>query len=165
MQRTASMKKKKLTDGKITTLVDKIAETYKGDYGINFIDASNLPVRGEILKILDLLFEVLFPGHTGNRIVTRANVKFVLGDILYEIYTELADQIERAYQYQCRIKECENYDRVRTCKNRNRHPSRREDRTELLHRPRNRSRYRRNNRHRRQSQNLSGSNAGRNELP
>ncbi|HLB72741.1 MAG TPA: serine O-acetyltransferase EpsC [Sedimentisphaerales bacterium] len=104
------MKKKKLTDGKITTLVDKIAETYKGDYGINFIDASNLPVRGEILKILDLLFEVLFPGHTGNRIVTRANVKFVLGDILYEIYTELADQIERAYQYQCRIKECDDCD-------------------------------------------------------
>ena len=104
------MKKKKLTDGKITTLVDKIAETYKGDYGINFIDASNLPVRGEILKILDLLFEVLFPGHTGNRIVTKANVKFVLGDILYEIYTELADQIERAYQYQCRIKECDDCD-------------------------------------------------------
>ena len=100
------MKKKKLTDGKITTLVDKIAETYKGDCGINFIDASNLPVRGEILKILDLLFEVLFPGHTGNRIVTKANVKFILGDILYEIYTELAAQIERAYQYQCRIKEC-----------------------------------------------------------
>jgi len=100
------MKKKKLTDGKITTLVDRIAETYKGDCGINFIDASNLPVRGEILKILDLLFEVLFPGHTGNRIVTKANVKFILGDILYEIYTELAAQIERAYQYQCRIKEC-----------------------------------------------------------
>ena len=104
------MKKKKLTDGKITTLVDKIAETYKGDYGINFIDASNLPVRGEILKILDLLFEALFPGPTGNRIVTRANDKFVLGDILYEIYTELADQIERAYQYQCRIKECDDCD-------------------------------------------------------
>ncbi len=100
------MKKKKLTDGKITTLVDKITETYKGDCGINFIDASNLPVRGEILKILDLLFEVLFPGHAGNRIVTKANVKFILGDILYEVYTELAAQIERAYQYQCRIKDC-----------------------------------------------------------
>jgi serine O-acetyltransferase len=104
------MKKKKLTDRKITILVDEIAETYKGDYGINFIDASNLPVRGEILKILDLIFEVLFPGHTGNRIVTKANVKFVLGDILYEIYTDLADQIERAYQYQCRIKECDDCD-------------------------------------------------------
>ncbi|MBN2271930.1 MAG: hypothetical protein JXN61_15050 [Sedimentisphaerales bacterium] len=104
------MKKKKLTDRKITTLVDEIAETYKGDYGINFIDASNLPVRGEILKILDLIFEVLFPGHTGNRVITKANVKFVLGDILYEIYTELSGQIERAYQYQCRIKECDDCD-------------------------------------------------------
>jgi len=104
------MKKKKLTGGKITKLVGKIVETYKGDSGINFIDASNLPVRGEILEILELLFEVLFPGHTGRRTVTRANIEFVLGDILYEIYTELAGQIERAYQYQCRIKQCDDCD-------------------------------------------------------
>ncbi len=104
------MKKKKLTGGKITKLVGKIVETYKGDSGINFIDASNLPVRGEILEILELLFEVLFPGHTGRRTVTRANIEFVLGDILYEIYTELAGQIERAYLYQCRIKQCDDCD-------------------------------------------------------
>ena len=100
------MKKKKLTGGKITKLVEQIAETYKGDSGINFIDASNLPVRGEILEILELLFEMLFPGHTGKRTVTKANIKFILGDILCEIYAELATQIERAYQYQCRIKDC-----------------------------------------------------------
>jgi len=100
------MKKKKLTGRKITKLVDQIAETYKGDSGINFIDASNLPVRGEILEILELFFEILFPGHTGKRTVTKANINFILGDILYELYTGLAGQIERAYQYQCRTKEC-----------------------------------------------------------
>jgi len=104
------MEKKKLTGGKITKLVEQIAETYKGDSGINFIDASNLPVRGEILEILELLFEVLFPGHTGRRTITKANIKFILGDILCEIYTELAGQIERAYLYQCRIKDCDDCD-------------------------------------------------------
>ncbi|MBN2137265.1 MAG: hypothetical protein JW720_05630 [Sedimentisphaerales bacterium] len=100
------MKKKKFTGGKIKKLVEQIVETYKGDSGINFIDASNLPVRGEILEILDLLFEVLFPGHTGNRTVTKANVNFILGDILCEIYTTLSAQIERAYQYQCELQQC-----------------------------------------------------------
>ena len=104
------MKKKKLTGQKITKLVDQIAETYKGDSGINFIDAANLPVRGEILEILDLLFEVLFPGHTGRRTVTKANINFIVGDILCEIYTALAGQIERAFQYQCKIKDCEDCD-------------------------------------------------------
>ena len=104
------MRKRKLTDKKIKKLVDEITHTYKGDSGINFIDAANLPVRGDILEILDLLFEVLFPGHTGKRSVTESNIKFVVGDILCQVYAELCDQIERAYRYQCRIKKCDDCD-------------------------------------------------------
>ncbi len=104
------MRKRKFTPGQIEKLVGRIAETYKGDSGINFIDASNLPVRGEILEILELLFEVLFPGHTGKRAVTKANINFVVGDILCQVYAELVGQIERAYQYQCRIKQCDQCD-------------------------------------------------------
>ena len=104
------MRKRKLTDKKIKKLVDEITHTYKDDSGINFIDAANLPVRGDILEILDLLFEVLFPGHTGKRSVTESNIKFVVGDILCQVYAELCDQIERAYRYQCRIKKCDDCD-------------------------------------------------------
>jgi len=104
------MRKRRLTDKKIQNLVGKIAQTYRGDSGINFIDTSNLPVRGEILQILDLLFEVLFPGHTGKRTVTKSNIKFIVGDILCQIYTELSEQIERAYLYQCKIDKCEGCD-------------------------------------------------------
>jgi len=104
------MRKKKLTNKKIKNLVAEIAETYRGDSGINFIDASNLPVRGEILTILDLLFEVLFPGHTGRRTVTKSSINFIVGDILCQLYAELSEQIERAYQYQCKIKKCEGCD-------------------------------------------------------
>lgn len=96
----------KLTDKRLEKLVGQIARTYEGDSGINFIDAANLPVRGQILGILDLIFEVLFPGHTGHRAVTRSNVKYVIGDLLSQIHTGLVDQVERAYQYQCRIKRC-----------------------------------------------------------
>jgi len=100
------MAKNKLTNKNLEKLVDKITETYKGDSGINFIDAANLPVRGEILHILDLLFEVLFPGHTGNKAVTKSNVKYVVGDLLSQICVELVDQVKRAYQYQCRMNNC-----------------------------------------------------------
>jgi serine O-acetyltransferase len=98
--------RKRLTDRRLAKLVDDITETYRGDSGINFIDAANLPVRGQILGVLDLLFEVLFPGHTGSKTVTRSNVKYVIGDLLSQIYVGLTDQIERAYQYQCRIDNC-----------------------------------------------------------
>ncbi|MGB2808920.1 MAG: serine O-acetyltransferase EpsC [Sedimentisphaerales bacterium] len=104
------MRKNRLTNKKIENLVGKIARTYEGDSGINFIDASNLPVRSKILAILDLLFEVLFPGYTGRRTVTKANITFIVGDILWQIATALSEQMERAFQYQCRIKKCKGCD-------------------------------------------------------
>jgi serine O-acetyltransferase len=104
------MQRNKRNSKRIEKLVAEIAETYKSDSGINFIDASNLPMRGEILEILDLLFEVLFPGYTGKRAVTKSNINFIVGDILCQLYNELADQIERAFQYQCRIKKCRDCD-------------------------------------------------------
>ena len=104
------MKKNKLTSQKIEKLVSEITHTYKGDTGINFIDVSNLPVRRKILEILELLTEVLFPGYTGTRTVTKSNIGFIVGDILCQVYTELSEQIERAFKYQCRIKDCEGCD-------------------------------------------------------
>jgi serine O-acetyltransferase len=98
---------KNLTDEKLETLVGRIVETYKGDSGINFIDVANLPVRRQILGILELLFEVLFPGHTGHKAVTQSNVRYVVGDILSQVYAELADQAKRAYLYQCRVENCD----------------------------------------------------------
>jgi serine O-acetyltransferase len=104
------MEKDKLTNEEMKELVEKIIRTYKGDTGINFIDASNLPARDKILETLDLFIEMLFPGYTGKRDITQTNISFIVGDILCEIYTELCGQIERAYKYACRIKKCEDCD-------------------------------------------------------
>ncbi len=104
------MAKKRFTNGTLEALVDRITATYQGDSGINFIDAANLPVRGQIIEVLDWLCEVLFPGHTGNKAVTRSNVKYIVGDLLSQIYVALVEQVNRAYQYQCRIKNCRHCD-------------------------------------------------------
>lgn len=87
-------------------LVQGIVNTYEGDAGINFIDVTNLPLRDKILDILDLFLEILFPGYTGKRNVTRKNIDFIVGDILGHLNSELSEQIERAYLYQCRMRKC-----------------------------------------------------------
>ena len=76
-------------------IVDAIVSTYDGDSGINFIDVTNLPVREKILENLDFLIEVLFPGYNGKKTVTRENIKYIIGDILCQVRTELAEQIGR----------------------------------------------------------------------
>ncbi|MBN1795453.1 MAG: hypothetical protein JW804_02155 [Sedimentisphaerales bacterium] len=104
------MPKHKPTNQKLDNLVNEIIETYQGDSGINFIDATNLPVKSRILEVLELLMELLFPGYTGKRHVTKTNVRYVVIDILCHIYTELGEQIERAYKYRCRLQSCETGD-------------------------------------------------------
>lgn len=104
------MTEERLTNKKIESLVSDIARTYQDDSGINFIDVSNLPVRDKILEVLELLTEILFPGYTGRRNVTQSNVNFIVIDILYHVYTELTEQIERAYKYQCRMQNCDTDD-------------------------------------------------------
>ena len=104
------MKMKSLTNKRVEKLVDKLMVTYQGDSGINFIDTANLPVRGRILAIIDELFEVLFPGHTGHRPVAKYNIRYVIGDILCQVHAELAEQIERAFAYHCRICKCDGCD-------------------------------------------------------
>ena len=100
------MAKIDLTDKKLEQLVSEIVGTYQGDLGINFIDATNLPVRDKILEIIDMLFEVLFPGYAGKRAVTKSNINFVVIDVLCHIYTELSSQIEKALKYRCRLENC-----------------------------------------------------------
>jgi len=92
--------------GKIENLVDRITKTYGDDRGINFIDAANLPVRDKIIEVLDQLIELLFPGYTGRRTITKSNVRYVVIDIFYHVYTELSEQIERAFKYRCRLENC-----------------------------------------------------------
>ncbi len=93
----------KLTNMKIEQLVAKINETYEGDTGINLIDASNLPVHTRIARVLELMMEVLFPGYTGNRKVTKSNISFIIGDVLCQLAAELQNQIECACKYRCRL--------------------------------------------------------------
>lgn len=98
------------TKSKIDKLVDKLLETYEDTMGINHIEGSNLPSRAEIIDVLKKLFEVVFPGYTDQKTVTKANVRYYIGDLINHVYIRLANLIEKAWRYQCKMKNCEGHD-------------------------------------------------------
>jgi len=104
------LKKKPGDNDKVGKIVERLARTYQDESGINFIDVSNLPVRDKIVEILALLLEVLFPGYTGTRKITRENIDFITGDILCQVNSEFSEQIERALRYQCKMEQCDTGD-------------------------------------------------------
>ena len=91
-------------------LTEQIVSTYEGDSGINFIDVRNLPIRDNIIHILELCMELLFPGYTGKRKITRDTVQSVVHELLVVIRRELAEQIELALRHQCRLQDCSTCD-------------------------------------------------------
>jgi serine O-acetyltransferase len=115
------MDNNKFINSDMEKLVKEIVGTYTDDSGINFIDATNLPVRDKIIETLDLLTELLFPGYTGKKSITKSNVSFVVIDVLYHVYTELAEQVERAYKYRCRMEKCDSGDCRRMAEDATRH--------------------------------------------
>ena len=67
-------------------------------------------MRDKILEILDLFGDLLFPGYTGRRTVTKSNINDIVTDILRRVTKELSEQIERALKYRCRMEKCDTGD-------------------------------------------------------
>lgn len=85
----------------IDDIVRKIVKTYDDDRGVNFSESKNLPQRDEIIKCLDLLMEVIFPGYSGKYRVSRENVGYVIGAIICEVRQMLFKQVKLAMMYEC----------------------------------------------------------------
>jgi len=91
----------KWTPASAGKLVDAICSTYEDQTGFNCIEGLNLPGQSDVLDILRQLRVLLFPGFVDRTTFTHANTRFVVGDILNSVQTQLVDQIEKAYRYQC----------------------------------------------------------------
>ncbi len=104
------MTKKEIDRKRLNKIVADLLATYTDGSGTNFIDVADLPVRESVVEILDLLMELLFPGYTGSRKISRLNIEYVCGDIVCQIYDRLRSQIERALLYNCKVKKCQECD-------------------------------------------------------
>ncbi len=100
------MPNKSFAHSDLELLTAAILESYENDSGTNFIDVKNLPVKDRVLQILEWLTEILFPGYTGKRPITRDTIKSVIQELLVVLRRELAEQIELSLRFKCKLKSC-----------------------------------------------------------
>jgi len=60
-----------------------------------------LPSRSEIVKVVDLLRSVIFPGYFGNRDITEESLGFHLGATLHRISLKMVDEVHRGLCFAC----------------------------------------------------------------
>ncbi len=96
-----------LTGEYLDDLVGRICATYQDSKGINHIEGHNLPRQQEILDVLDKLMEIVFPGFSGMGSYSIKTISYNIGDLLTDVYCELAGQVVRSFQYRCAKENCE----------------------------------------------------------
>src|SRR5437773_6975326 len=62
---------------------------------------TTLPDKASVIKILDDLLEVIYPGYSGRKYVESANIEYYVGDLLDSIYARLTQEIYRSVRPEC----------------------------------------------------------------
>ncbi|MCX7048969.1 MAG: serine acetyltransferase [Candidatus Sumerlaeota bacterium] len=91
----------------LDSVVERLLKTYQDDKAINHIDGLNLPQRQGVYEALDGFFRVIYPGYMGEDSVRHTNQRYFVGELMAEIAEKMADQITKAFMFQCRMTNCE----------------------------------------------------------
>ena len=90
-------------NNKIEQFTDDILASYKADPKTQRVGEMDLPSRTEIVRIIDEVRQLLFPGYIGHQQLSWQNVKFHVGDLLTRLAEDLGNQIR---QCMCMTGEC-----------------------------------------------------------
>jgi serine O-acetyltransferase len=82
--------------------VSSIVENYRALPEISHLDSGRLPNRDEVIQIIHLLRELLFPGYFGEQKLDYETMEFSIGTLLIEIHDKLHAQICNSLKFQAR---------------------------------------------------------------
>jgi serine O-acetyltransferase len=83
----------------LDALVDTLVASYADDACGQHLNRRYLPSREEIVAILQLCFQVFYPGYHGRQDLTDQNIRFHVGMLLSELRERLGRQIEICIAY------------------------------------------------------------------
>ena len=87
-------------------VTEKLCKSFVSSNCISYKENNSIPERDKIITILESLLDLLFPGYSGRREITRAGEFFSIGGLLNHVHTELASQITKAFSYKCKCEKC-----------------------------------------------------------
>ncbi len=85
----------------LPNIADGIAESYAREARTRHISATPLPSRVEVIRILEELRELLFPGYFGEQLLHEATVNYHIGKHLDSLLRRLSEQIYAIVRHEC----------------------------------------------------------------
>ncbi len=88
-------------------LVDDMIHNYETFGGMDHLEGKDLPSKKVVIEVLEDLLTVLYPGYLGKADITKANVRYVAGNLLTSVHDRLTVEVEKSLKHICKkIKEC-----------------------------------------------------------
>jgi serine O-acetyltransferase len=88
--------------GEIREITRAILDSYgKLTPKLRHLETTPLPDRGAIIRILDDILEVIYPGYFGSRHLEESNIDYHVGDLVDSIYSRLTKEIYKGVRPAC----------------------------------------------------------------
>ena len=90
---------------RIDTVVQGVLSSYEELGGINHLEGPNLPSRRSIMRIVDELESLVFPGYRDEENLDRLNLRYIVGEKITRVGRNLTTEAEKSLRYMCKIQE------------------------------------------------------------
>jgi serine O-acetyltransferase len=91
-----------LQEQRFRAAVEAVVRSCHDEATVDHVGAALIPSKDEIIRILTVLQDLLFPGYFGRQELSKATLEYHLGNEMTKVYEMLAAQISRSIRHECR---------------------------------------------------------------
>lgn len=91
-----------IQEERLRSVVQEMTHSCREETTIDHVGAALIPSKDEIIKILDILQDVLFPGYFGRQELDHSTLEYHLGHEIMMLFEMLSSQISRSIRHECR---------------------------------------------------------------
>ena len=89
-------------EDRLRAVVQEIVRSCAEESTVDNVDAPLIPSKDEVIRILNVLNDILFPGYLGKQELTRSSLAYHLGNEITTLFEALSAQISRSIRHECR---------------------------------------------------------------
>jgi serine O-acetyltransferase len=91
-----------LYEARLKAAVNEMVKSCVDEHTVSHMEAALIPAKGEIIRVLNILRDVIFPGFFGKQELTRSALEYHVGNEMTTLIELLSDQISRSFRHECR---------------------------------------------------------------
>ena len=91
-----------LQEDRLKAAIAATVQSCADETTVDHVGAALIPSKDVIIRTLDVLQDVLFPGYFGRQELTTSTLEYHLGSEMMILYDLLAEQISRSIRHECR---------------------------------------------------------------